>query len=89
MLGFLLICGTALVLLIMWLDAFVSMMAMRDDEFPGRHDKLCWALAFIFLTFVGAIAFYLWRKVMYDPSRRTAAQPQSPTSTTPSQTISP
>jgi membrane protein implicated in regulation of membrane protease activity len=76
MLGFLLICGTALVLLIMWLDAFVSMMA------------LCWALAFIFLTFVGAIAFYLWRKVMYDPSRRTAAHPQSPTSTTPSQTIS-
>ncbi|HZW32939.1 MAG TPA: hypothetical protein VFF52_19645 [Isosphaeraceae bacterium] len=33
-----------------WCNQFVFLMGLRDDDFPGRHDKLIW----VFLLFVFA-----------------------------------
>ncbi len=71
-----------------WSHEFVFVMGRRDDDFPGRHDKLIWA----FLLFVFApIAVWFFRSyrlahwpepitesyssVRPEPAGQTVAQP--------------
>jgi hypothetical protein len=41
-----------------WSLEFVFLMGLRDDDFPGRHDKLIWA--FLLFTFA-PIAIWFFR----------------------------
>ena len=66
----------ASVLFIFWLSQMIALMSMKDEEFPGRHDKILWFIA-VFGGFVGgALAFRLWRIKRFDEavSRRLAGQ---------------
>ncbi len=37
-------------------------MNCKDTVFPGRYDKLIWALALISLNVMGAILFWFWKQ---------------------------
>jgi hypothetical protein len=50
------ICG------LVWIVEFAHLMALRDEDFPGRHDKALWVAAFVFGNVLGAVAFYLWKR---------------------------
>jgi hypothetical protein len=52
-----------LVLLVFWVIQFTELMGMSDGEFPGKHDKILWFVAFLSLNFVGAAVFVAWKQV--------------------------
>src|SRR5437868_5944979 len=45
-----------------WLREFASLMKLGDDAFPGRNDKLIWALLLIVLFPVGPFVFWSYRR---------------------------
>ena len=49
------------VAVVFWLSQFVSLMNMRDEDFPGRYDKPIWAMTLILANILGAIAFWIWK----------------------------
>jgi len=44
-----------------WRDEFISLMGLRDDDFPGRNDKLIWVLVLLVFAPVGAWLFPSYR----------------------------
>jgi hypothetical protein len=50
-----------ILLLVFWICQFISLMLLSDADFPGRHDKVLWAAAFLLLFVVAAFAFYYWK----------------------------
>jgi hypothetical protein len=44
-----------------WRDEFVFLMGLRDDDLPGRHDKLMWAALLLVLAPVGVWFFRAYR----------------------------
>ena len=46
---------------VFWLCQFVSLMLLSDSDFPGRHDKILWAAAFILVFLVAPFAFLGWK----------------------------
>ena len=54
----------------MWVREFRLLMLRRDDEFPGRSDKLAWIFA---LTILAPAGVWLFR------SFRHARWPEAPT----------
>ena len=44
-----------------WRDEFIFLMGLRDDEFPGRSDKLIWVFLLIVLAPVGPWLFRSYR----------------------------
>jgi hypothetical protein len=59
---FLLILGGLALIARAWRHEFVFLMSLRDDEFPGRRDKLVWVALMIFLPPVGIWAFRGYRE---------------------------
>jgi len=56
----------ALVLLVwFWVVEFVTLMGLGDDSFPGRFDKLVWAVLLILLPPAGMIAFGVFRRAYW------------------------
>jgi hypothetical protein len=54
----------------MWVREFRALMLRRDDEFPGRHDKLVWSAALLLLAPAGVWLFRSYRKAQWpDPPR--------------------
>jgi len=47
-----------------WVTQILDLMHRRDDEFPGRSDKLIWALVIILLPGLGAFAYWLWKPLL-------------------------
>jgi len=47
----------AVLLLIFWLLQLLDLMWRRDEEFPGRLDKVAWAIIVVFAGPLGALAF--------------------------------
>src|SRR3954454_18763394 len=45
-----------------WRHEFVFLMSLRDDELPGRNDKLVWTALMILLPPVGLWAFRAFRE---------------------------
>ncbi len=45
-----------------WIPQLVDLMGRRDDDFPGRFDKLVWVAIIVFIPLVGAIAYSISRK---------------------------
>ena len=70
-----------------WREEFVFLMGLRDDEFPGRRDKLVWIIFMVSpLAPLGAWAFRAYRLAHWPQSepvdeRATAASPVAPTPT--------
>ena len=52
-----------LVLLVFWIIQFAQLMAMRDEDFPGRFDKVLWFIAFLTLNVVAASIFLSWKQI--------------------------
>jgi hypothetical protein len=44
-----------------WRKEFVFLMGLRDEEFPGRHDKLIWVGMLLALAPVGVWVFRAYR----------------------------
>jgi hypothetical protein len=63
-----------------WRQEFVFLMSLRDDDFPGRHDKLIWtfmltAMAPIGLWFFRSYRLSHWPEPKPDPDHaRTAPE---------------
>jgi hypothetical protein len=57
-----------------WLREFRCLMSMADDCFPGRNDKLVWAILMIFLPPVGVIAFWSFRRAYWATEKPSAAE---------------
>lgn len=47
--------------ILFWIHQFIQLMVMRDDDLPGRHDKILWVLVFLVLFPVAPFAFYAWK----------------------------
>jgi hypothetical protein len=45
-----------------WVREFTFLMSLRDENFPGRSDKLIWAFVLVALPPVGLLAFRAVRK---------------------------
>ena len=50
-----------LVIAVFWLCQFVSLMLLSESDFPGRHDKILWAAAFMLVFPVAPFAFIGWK----------------------------
>ena len=48
-------------LLLFWLSQLLALTNMKNDEFPGKHDKILWFVAVLVGSFAGWLAFLLWR----------------------------
>jgi hypothetical protein len=67
-----------LLITVFWIAQFIDLMAMPDDDFPGRFDKILWVVAFLVLFVVVApIAFGLWKE--RNQQRIRARQANQPT----------
>jgi hypothetical protein len=80
--GWLLLSATAVVVLLafaaMWVHEFRALMLRRDDEFPGRHDKLVWAVALLLIAPAGVWLFRAYRKAQWpDPPRPRPARSET------------
>ncbi len=74
----LLAVGVVLVFLAFWVRELLVLMALRDDELPGRFDKPIWALLLIALPPVGLVAFRCHRAAKFRPEPGPLAKPKSP-----------
>ncbi|WP_435008922.1 hypothetical protein P12x_000174 [Tundrisphaera lichenicola] len=52
-----------------WVREFAYLMRLRDDAFPGQHDKLIWAILLIVLPPVGAWLFGSYREVHWPEAK--------------------
>jgi hypothetical protein len=61
--------GTIVLLIVSWVRDFAYLMSQPDHAFPGRYDKLIWALLLIVLPPVGVVAFWSYRRAQLGESR--------------------
>ena len=47
-------------LFLFWIKQMVRLMGLTDDCFPGRYDKVIWAVIVFFGSILGAFVFWLW-----------------------------
>lgn len=52
-----LMAGVATVLTVLWVREFLFLMALRDEDLPGRFDKPIWAAVLILLPPLGLYLF--------------------------------
>ncbi|MDR3632603.1 MAG: hypothetical protein P4L84_02135 [Isosphaeraceae bacterium] len=48
-----------------WRHEFLFLMSLRDDDLPGRHDKLIWAIALLFAPPFGIWLFQSYREARW------------------------
>lgn len=60
-LGLVIVLGVPLAVAILWIVQFVQLMLLEDELFPGRHDKIAWAAAFVILAPLAPFAFLMWK----------------------------
>ena len=57
--------------LLFWLAMVWTVVNLAEDDFPGRNDKLMWAIIVFFGSVVGAAIFASWvRKIASDKRKR-------------------
>jgi hypothetical protein len=49
--------------LIFWLRQLIDVMQRSDDDFPGRNDKLIWAVVIVLGNVFGALAYWIAKPV--------------------------
>jgi hypothetical protein len=57
-----------------WFHEFRFLMRLNDDAFPGRNDKLIWALLLMFFPPVGAVVFWSFRRLQWPASKPAGRQ---------------
>lgn len=62
--GILLIIIVGGALVVFWVWQFILLMLSRDDEFPGRNDKLIWVVVFLLLVPLAPLAYYFFRQAL-------------------------
>lgn len=50
----------AICLFFFWIKQMLRLISLTDDCFPGRYDKIMWAVIVFFGSIVGAFVFWLW-----------------------------
>ncbi len=45
-----------------WCYELIDLMTMEDEHFPGKSDKLIWAIGFALVPILAPFAFWYWRK---------------------------
>ena len=70
------ICLVLLAIVCFWIVQIVDLMSMRDDAFPGRHDKLIWVGIVVLLPLAGALAYAVW-KTKLDPDSQPTPTPEN------------
>ena len=68
----------AFFLLVFWAVQLADLMGKRDDEFPGKYDKLAWIFILVVTFVAGAGAYYLWKR--FQVRIGPVSRPQSRTS---------
>jgi hypothetical protein len=66
--------GLCLTFCAAWKREVRHLMSRRDDEFPGRYDKLCWMALLTFLAPIGTWAFRSYR-LRHRPGLGSAGRP--------------
>jgi hypothetical protein len=61
--------GAVVMFAMAWLRDFAYLMTQPDHAFPGRHDKLIWAMLLTVLPPVGVLAFWSYRRAQWNESR--------------------
>ena len=54
-----------------WRDEFIFLMGLRDDDFPGRNDKLIWVLVLVVFAPVGPWLFGSYRLAHWPQPERS------------------
>jgi uncharacterized membrane protein len=49
--------------IVFWLTQLIDVMQRRDDEFPGRYDKIIWALVIVLGNIFGAFAYWIAKPI--------------------------
>lgn len=62
----------------MWLNEFRLLMSRRDDEFPGKYDKLVWSLALVIFAPAGVWLFRFYRQSRRPANAAADAQEPAP-----------
>ena len=52
-----------------WVREFAYLMRLNDDAFPGRNDKLIWAMVLVVLPPVGAWLFQNYREAHWPEAK--------------------
>jgi hypothetical protein len=68
----------AIPLLVFWFSQLFDLMRRRDDEFPGKLDKVAWVIIIVFTGCLGAFA-YLLAKPAPSPTRGAPREDQQDT----------
>ena len=67
-----------LVVALVWIYQFIQLMLLSDADFPGKHDKVLWVVAFVLAFPVAPFAFLWWkaayRSMLQDDERREDQQ---------------
>ncbi len=58
-----------------WFREFTCLMRLGDDAFPGRNDKLIWAVLLIVLAPVGVWTFRSYREARWPVAKPGRAEP--------------
>lgn len=61
--------------LLYWIGQFVFFMSLEDSLFPGRYDKVLWAVGFFICPILVPPAFHLWRNTRERARRRDLPTP--------------
>ena len=68
-----------------WRDEFLFLMGLRNDDFPGRNDKLIWVIVMLVFAPVGAWLFRSYRLSHWPrPERNPDPEPGAAGATVPS-----
>ena len=51
----------AVAFVIFWASQLYDLMCRKDDEFPGRNDKVLWVLILILLPVIGVVLYWFWK----------------------------
>ncbi len=52
-----------------WCDEFVFLMGLRDEDFPGRNDKLIWAVVLLILPVISVWLFRSYHMAHWPESK--------------------
>ena len=52
-----------------WIAQWLDLMSMKDEDFPGRYDKILWGGLMVFSLVFGAATFWLWKRKRSRPQR--------------------
>jgi len=68
-----------------WRDEFIFLMGLRDNDFPGRNDKLIWVLVLLVFASVSAWLFRSYRLAhLPEPERSRDPEADAAGATVPS-----